>query len=479
MAQWEETYRCQPSDVSVRGAKDFPLTGCDQLMRWVHVRTTVYYPLSNSTKISRGNIVQLLKSGLEKLASQLPCLTATLVLDPVSKRGTASTIGSDDGILFLVAGSDTVRTDLPSYAELERGRFAPWKVPRSKIYPDDNGKSLIASQGQDSALPASIFQLSFIEGGLILTGGFHHFVVDGPSMDLIFRAWAAHCQGHTVPLHTDRSFLLSSKKPDLSELVELERALTARGCKVESTKPDPNNPWSNLRMAPTKSAIISLSHKRITALKAEIIAQEPSTPVSTSDCLHAICWTGVTRAKAALAENEEEKDSWTNFPITFRSRRIPEFPKNFIGNSTFLNGAVLPIEKLKAPDGPHYAALALRRLIENVDAAYLADGITWVNSLEKPATLSWVTNPPGKMDTLFTSWAGLTPYQNWDFGFGLPTALRAPEPIIPLVFLLPAKTNADGEISLEVHMACTEETHKLLMKDTEFLRYTTDYYLED
>ncbi|KAF7164909.1 hypothetical protein CNMCM5623_009309 [Aspergillus felis] len=473
-----EAYWCQPSDANARGAKDFLLSGCDQIMPKVHARMSMHYQLSESTRQSRKDIVQLLKTGLEKLASQVPCLAATVAFDAVSKRGTMKMAGDDDGVLLLVTGADAVRTDLPSYAELERERFAPWKLPKGKAYPEALINPIAAGKGHDGGLPACIFQLNFIEGGLILTAAFHHFLVDGPSVDLLFRAWAAHCQGKDeIPLYTDRSILSSLKRPDASEVQRLEHAMTARGCMVNSTKPDPDNPWSNLMAEPTKSAVISFSREAIMALKAKIAAQKPSTPVSTADCLHAICWTGLTRAKAALAEGENEMDSWTVFPVTFRTRSFPEFPINFIGNTTFMSGAVLPVGRLKAPEGPIDAAVALRNIIDKVDATFLEDGLAWVDSIDDFSTRSWLSSPPRKIDSGFTSWACLK-YHNWDFGFGRPAALRPPASPIPYVFPLAGKTDAHGKEVIEVVIAATEETHRLLMKDVEFQRYTTDYHLE-
>lgn len=445
----------------------------------IHARMSIYYPLLNSTRESRQDIVQLLKTGLEKLATQAPFLAATAALDALTKRGTLATTGHDDGIAFLATGVDTIRTDLPSYEELERERFAPWKLPKGKTYPESLINPISTTQGHDAGLPACIFQINFIQGGLILTAALHHFVADGPSIDLIFRAWVAQCQGHSFSLETDRTILSSPRTPHSSEGLKLEQAMNARGCKVDSTQPDPNNPWSNLLAAPIKSAVLRFSRNALTTLKSEILAQRPSTPVSTSDCLYAIIWAGLVRAKATLAENKDEKESWTVFPVSFRSRRIPEFPSNFIGNATFLNGAVLPIDKLKNSEALPDAAVALRKVIENVDSAYLADGISWVNSIDEPSMRTWMSNPPRKMDAAFTSWSGLTPYNNWDFGFGRPTALRPPASPIPFVYLLPSKTDTTGEESFDVVIAATEQVHKLLMSDTEFRRYATDYHPEE
>jgi hypothetical protein len=438
---------------------------------------SMFYPLVDSTKESRRDIVLLLKAGLEKLASQLPCLAATAALDPVSKRGTLKTTGSDDGVLFLVTGADAIRTDLPSFAELERERFGPWKLPKGKTYPEALINPVTSIQGHDSALPGCIFQLNFIEGGAILTAAFHHYVADGPSVDHIFRGWGAQCQGRSIPLFTDRTLLISPKPSDPSKIPELERAMTARGCMVDSTKPDPDNPWSNLMGEPTKTAIISFPRKAVAALKADVAVQRSSVKVSTHDCLHAICWAGLVRAKVALGVDTEAKDSWTVFPVSFRSSYNPGFPKNFIGNGTLLNGAVLSIEKLKASEGSIDAAVALRNVVKNVDAGYVEDAMAWLSSIEEPSTRTWMTSPPRKMDVGLTSWACLN-YHTWDFGFGPATSLRPPASPIPFVFPLPGKTDNDGEEVFEVAIAATEKAHKLLMKDVEFQRYVKDYYLE-
>ncbi len=101
----------------------------------------------------------------------------------------------------------------------------------------------------------------------------------------------------------------------------------------------------------------------------------------------------------------------------------------------------------------------------------------WVNSIDDFSTRSWLSSPPRKMDAGFTSWACLK-YHGWDFGFGPPVALRPPASPIPYVFPLSGKTDSCGKELLEVVIAATEETHKMMMKDVEFQRYVTDYYLE-
>ncbi|KAF4993390.1 hypothetical protein FGRMN_6519 [Fusarium graminum] len=473
-----EMYRCQPSDTNVRVATEHVLSACDLLMTNVHTRMTIYYQLPRSNRESRQDIVQRLKTGLEKLASQVPCLTATITIDSISKRGLMKTAGDDDAILLLVRGAETVSPDLPSFAHLERERFAPWVLPKGKIYPDALINPVPLFEGQDEGLPACVFQVNFIEGGLILTTAIHHFVADGPSIDLLFQAWAAHCRDGNYELWTDRTILSGPNSPDEVDTQELERIMVSRGCKVDSTQADPDNPWSNFMAEPTKSAIVSFSGRAIASLKSQVKAQSQSISVSTSDCLHAVLWAGLLRAKTTMLKDKVEGESWAIFPVNFRTHRIPEFPANYIGNASFLNGVVLPIEQLKGLGGPHQAAIALRRTIQNVDSAYLSDGKAWANSIQDPSTRTWLTNPPRAMDTAFASWASLTSYHTWDLGFGRPVALRpAPQPL-PFVIVLPVKTDKDGDDLFEVNIVATEETHRILMADTGFRQYVSDYYLE-
>ena len=443
-----------------------------------HVRTTLFYELPNSTQESRETIVESLKSGLEKLAEQIPHLTGRVVYDANRNRGTLKTTGSDDGIVLVTTGVDEVRSDFAPFVELKKVRFAPWKIPENKTYPEALVSPMTAFEGHDTGLPACIFQLTFIEGGLIVGMATHHLVVDGTSVDLIIQAWAAQCRGTFIPVYTDRSVLLGPNEPDYSRTSDLEQAMIRRGCMVNSTKVDPENPWTNFLMSdPTKAAIVRFSAKSLRDLQAKIKAEDPTKSISTADCLQAICWKALTKAKLQHPDNENAKESWSVFPITFRSHRIPEVPQNYIGNCILMNGTSLPVEELQSDKGAVKAAMALRSAVERVDSAYLKEAIAWVNDIADPNARTFLTSPPKKMDCGVTSWA-YTKYAKWDFGFGLPTAVRPPNLSASYMFILPARMDLDSEPCFEAYIAATDETHRLLLADKDFQGYLTDYYLE-
>ena len=468
-----ETYLCQPTDPEIPVPTNFSLSTCDQIMPKVHARITSFYALPNSGPKLRRQIVDKLKDGLEKLASQVPCLAGSLEIDSKTNRASLDYLGDGDGIHFLATGVDSVRTDLPSYAALENQRFAPWLLPKGSTYPESLINAMASYGGHTRRLPASIFQVTFIDGGLILTAALHHFVVDGPSVELVFRAWVAHCHGSSIPLLTDRGFISVADKPSELETKALESALTARGCAIESTKPDPHNSWASLLSAPMKSAVIQFSRTAIEKLRDSINQEHADVRVSTSDCVQALIWTGLVRANLASgSEVNGQQDSTSVFPISFRNRRIPNFPTNLIGNSFFVNSATLPVSALAGSDGSVQAAIALRKSVESVDEDYYTTGVSWLASLDEPTTRTWLSNPPRKLDAGFTSWAGMTPYTNWDFGFGCPQALRPPVSPIPYVVLLPTKPSSDtDDASMEAVIGASEITLTALLKDDRFTHY--------
>lgn len=173
----------------------------------IHARITSFYQLHNSSSTVRRDIVNKLKGGLERLASQVPCLAGKLQIDSETRRASLDYLGEEDGIYLLASGVESVRTDLPSYAALESQRFAPWLLPKGSTYPESLINAMVSYGGHTRRLPASIFQLTFVQGGLVLTAALHHFVADGPSAELIFRAWVAHCHGSSIPLLTERNFI--------------------------------------------------------------------------------------------------------------------------------------------------------------------------------------------------------------------------------------------------------------------------------
>jgi hypothetical protein len=109
---------------------------------------------------------------------------------------------------------------------------------------------------------------------------------------------------------------------------------------------------------------------------------------------------------------------------------------------------------------------------------YYKDGLVRLNNLEEPTMRTWLSNPSRSIDAGFTSWAGMTPYKTWDFGFGLPTALRPPLSAIPYVVVLPMKHQSNGDDSIDVVVAVSGKVHNSLAKDPEFQRFVADYFLE-
>jgi hypothetical protein len=149
----------------------------------------------------------------------------------------------------------------------------------------------------DGLLFATIFRMpcsrrprsfTLIEDGLILKSAFHHFVVDGPSVELIVQAWVAHCRGEMIPVLTDRNILHSAEKVNHDRMAELEQELAKRGCQIDSTRQDPANSWADLSKAPMKSAVIGFSRTAVSALKGHVTAERPGIRVSPADCVHAL-----------------------------------------------------------------------------------------------------------------------------------------------------------------------------------------------
>lgn len=153
---------------------------------------------------------------------------------------------------------------------------------------------------------------------------------------------------------------------------------------------------------PVKTVVASFPRDKVAALRDEVAAKRFAR-VSTNDCFQAILWWGLVRAKSVLGQDEGVETSTFLFPVIFRSNYNPEFPKNYIGNGTLFNGAKLPIATLKFSEGLLDAAVALRNVIQNVDATFVKDAKARLSSIEERATRTWMTSPPRKMDAAVTS----------------------------------------------------------------------------
>ncbi|KAA8650889.1 uncharacterized protein ATNIH1004_003578 [Aspergillus tanneri] len=134
-----------------------------------------------------------LKQGLANTLDVMYFLAGYLEVENAAHNTLELHITGDAGVPFQVKNLRDVENRSLDFSELERGYFPPSKLDASVLLLEH-----LPQQG----LPCLTVQANFICGGLILGLNFHHSVVDGPGVAVLWKIWSrqttAVSEGHIV-----------------------------------------------------------------------------------------------------------------------------------------------------------------------------------------------------------------------------------------------------------------------------------------
>lgn len=190
-------------------------------------------------------------------------------------------------------------------------------------------------------------------------------------------------------------------------------------------------------------------------LKADASAApgDSSSWISTYDAVIALVWRGVTRAKQALLRPDPDRATSTLGHAVDVRRRAgpPPLPAGFLGN----------------------AIVVARAATEAVTPAYVGELAEWVAGLGDRRWIHFDVECFLGLDFCATSWQLMSAYTKHDFGFGLPRALRWPNPATDgYLYVFPSRAHlVGGDEGLEVCICLEEKAADRLMEDETMLEY--------
>ncbi|KAK4502512.1 hypothetical protein PRZ48_005937 [Zasmidium cellare] len=280
-----------------------------------------------------------------------------------------------------------MRKSRQSYKELEKAGF-----PLSFF--EDAAFMPVNAAIQPEPQSESVYQISLIEGGVLLSVCLYHRLTDGNGMNSITRALGDECKkaaqitGDLPPrkLDTDRSTMasLNGGKTDLKDhpAHSIVDQIFNPNTVHEEAPPEANgeNPKPPPRFVP---AFFRLTNEKAQALK-DYCSRD--TPVSTHDAITALLWR--TLMKTRVATGELSPDTLSTFTFPHNARRHIGLDTNWIGNCVyFVQAQATPSSEILPPETAPSLAAKIRTSLNAVDRAAMT-GISTIRRAD-PYSLHW------------------------------------------------------------------------------------------
>ncbi|PCD38562.1 hypothetical protein AU210_007034 [Fusarium oxysporum f. sp. radicis-cucumerinum] len=464
----------------------FQLSDLDHLMPKLYVHMIEIFELPQD--VCKDSIVESLVTGLERTLVDYPILSGTLHFDNESRRIVVKKQAESHFTLHI---KDASPEDLPAFPVLDKHDFPVHLLDAPKVLPEQFVGPHFPVPGSDIAVIGPAVggaQITFIEGGIIIGLAITHQVCDGPGFESLFTAWArytaAAANGNSLNGFAaskseipSRSILSLENKPKLTA-EELER-LSAKFPIMKLRDGPPAPPPADFKMPVVKTRIWHFPKSKLQILKAKCSASlEPGTWISTYDAILSIMWRATVQAKSRLLKPDPAIPSKAVHAVNGRGRTGFPISDRYIGTAitmphskTFTISEVLGDLETTLP----VLARAVRESTNSVNPEYMSDLIKYAagssNLQWSELDMHWVLG----LDCMAFDWHTMKSYENHDFGFGTPAALRWPHPNFEgFFFVLPSRAgvrNAGEDEGIEVCFGLEETCYAQLEKDGEFAKY--------
>lgn len=437
-------------------------------------------------------ILENLTEGLSQTLAEYPILTGTLHFDNEARRIVVRRTPSSSVALAIKEPGPDGASNLESFAFLDRHDFPVHLLDASKVLPPSVvGKFPVPARDISTDGPAvCAFQVTFIDGGVILALAITHQVSDGMGCETLLTSWSRNSYAVSkgtadgvidVATMPDRR-LLSARGEPVTSPEELKK-LGDRFPTYKARDSPPAPPPADFKMPVVKTRIWHVPRSKLKELKALAIRQPPDGGegwVSTYDALLAILWRAIVRAKQPLLKPDPAAPSKAIHAVNARGRAEPPIPDNYIGVAVTLpQSPELTVADVLSPDlGSTLPLLArtVRAATSQVTPSYVADLIRWAGSCQDlrwvELDMHWVLG----LDCMAFDWHTMKSYETHDFGFGKPAALRWPHPQFEgFFFVLPTRTTkGNPDEGLEICLGLEESCYPNLQTDEEFLRFAEE-----
>lgn len=382
--------------------------------------------------------------------------------------------------LYIVDAEDNIA----SFDELNKRHFPMSELDARKVLPKFVlGKSTFSplSENGEDKQPICVLQLNFIKGGLIIGVAIHHSCSDGPGADGFLTTWAESAAAAAKrkpfrpidPANLDRSQLSASVQPSSVQWEQLDGKFPIwKDMKGPMPPPPPD-----FKMPALASRMWHFPAAALRQLKADASPAKESEDgawISTYDAVVALIWKRVTLARLPVLNPGPDSESMLAHAFNTRQRMNPPLPDRFLGNATAVPRTdSIPVHFITEDDNLSRLATLVRKATNTITPQYLEELNQWVAGIQDRRWIVANSNNFLGMDFLASSWQSMNAYTKHDFGFGLPRALRWPNPPFEgYLFLFPSRAHlVGGNEGLEVCICLEEKTADRLIADEGMLKY--------
>jgi hypothetical protein len=463
-----ESTLVRPSIAPVPGLVQ--VTPLDQYMVRVILPMMIFFKVDEPSL--RPIILQNLKKALSLAIDELNILAADIIpLDP--ERNTIQLeYRKDSGVWFHVK-------ELPDvdYEDLARRNFPFAALPASRF----------ASQplGHSERAPVMTLQVTLIKGGLVLTFGGHHVVMDAQGQGTFVAVWAKHMAAVSRGLVVPPEQWLGNDELDAFQLFapSIDRPLSD----FPLYHPIQDRSYEHLQAKVLQKAVagdhegiaklIRVSHWAMSQEKMDELreATEPKTKDESSVTAHmtlsALIWKQVSKARQLTEKQVATSSLLTS--VNLRRRVDPPLAPEYPGNAIALARATATAAELEAP-----GVELLHDIAKKVSASiewWTADELwSLTGALQTcPGDIANKLLPSLNYDVLVTAPARLGEMlkeANWGPELGDIKALRWAFPafIDGFVIVLPSLHGG-----LEIMLWTAPETTQRLVEDSDWTRWVT------
>lgn len=438
-------------------------------------------------------ILENLTEGLSRTLAEYPILVGSLHFDNEAKRIVVKRTPASSVTLAIKEPALNGTSDIESFATLDKHDFPVHLLDASKVLPSSVvGTFPVPAQDIWTDGPAvCAFQVTFIDGGIVLALAITHQVSDGMGCETLLTSWSRNsyalskgtANGTVDPAAMPDRTILSAKGKPITSPEELKK-LGDKFPTYKARDGPPAPPPTDFKMPVVKTRIWHVPSSKLKELKALASAPAPDGGntgwVSTYDALLAILWRAIVRAKQPLLKPDPAAPSKAIHAVNARGRTEPAIPDNYIGVAVTLpQSPELTVADVLSPDlGSALPLLArtVRAATNQVAPSYVADLIKWAGSCPDlrwvELDMHWVLG----LDCMAFDWHTMKSYEVHDFGFGRPAALRWPHPQFEgFFFVLPTRTTkGNPDEGLEICLGLEESCYPNLQTDEEFLRFAEE-----
>ncbi|KAF2154169.1 hypothetical protein K461DRAFT_277267 [Myriangium duriaei CBS 260.36] len=438
-------------------------------MHGLYTQVSLFYalpPAADLTTLS-AHITSTLTTGLRRLASSFPWTAGQVVrLHNPDAWGRHFRIRPLDPSPRLVVRDLRHDEGTSSLATLREAGFPfsllgeEWLAPCSTLAFDLPEK------------PVLMVQANLLRDGVVVTVNTEHQVMDFVGQGAVMALLDKACRG--VEFSAEEVELGNRERrnmtPLLDEDVEAGPGLTYQFRPEQSSVQHEPETVIDDTQAECEWGYFNVSATSLVALKEKVTSQLKEGYVSTDDCLSALLWQCVLRARHPRLRNRQE----TTIARAVDARRYVGVVKSYPGFLQNMAYATAPIEKLiNAPLG-HVAAI-LRGKVDPATSGMgmatreLATALHRTSAQEREkigvtATLKL------DVDLMPSSWASVDCYAfDFGLGFGKPEQVKRPRlaEVEGLTYFMPRNPDGDGAVGI----ALRKEDMLRLREDKDWCTY--------